>query len=711
MVSLVAAEDTVRLEIEMDDDGYEMHKGTVKIEGEVTNTHEDRDVSGIIVTISSEHENVTFAPTERTLNIKSGQSKGFEFTASLTGDLWEKTKVTIEADGDDGEFYDLKGDSATVYLLPLEGEIKIRDPAKEVRIVVDEMGSSTSASFDVNIENTGLLDLEGVSISLSYDEDSLSCSSSDSKKDINKGRSERYRVSCSNVTDGKRVTVRASDAYGVATDIESLTFRIVDKSEDIIDSIIVGNVTGISLNDSAGNALLTNYADSWPLFRGGLERTGYRNLTGDMGEDYLISWTYNTPRGIFGSPAVADLDGDGDMEIVVPLEKTAGVAADTILVLDLTGNLVWSFKTDLGVFSSPALEDLNGDGMLEIIFGTNSAEVYVLDSEGNEIWKFDKLVGVFKSSPLAFDLDGDDVKEVYIGSDDGLYCINGDNGEMEWKYPTALEVSSSPAIGNIDGDDELELVFSSEDGVVYAVDWNGALVWALELDSGVVFSTPAIIDGKVILGTEEGKLIIIRDGKILNSYSTSSSIRGSVAVTEDYIVFGTYEEEILQQGSAKDSGNRIYALGSSGNLLWEFKTGGWGVFASPAIADIDRDEELEVVVGSREGRLYSIDLETGSEEWNYFDGSGILASPALVDIDRDGDLEIIVAYRLSNQIKLLDSPEKANLRISNILFSNDLAANNEIITATVIVENVGELAAEDFVVSVYKDFGESNSFI
>jgi outer membrane protein assembly factor BamB len=387
------------------------------------------------------------------------------------------------------------------------------------------------------------------------------------------------------------------------------------------------------------------------------------------------------------------------------------VAADTILVLDLTGNMVWSFKTDLGVFSSPALEDLNGDGMLEIIFGTNSAEVYVLDSEGNEIWKFDKLVGVFKSSPLAFDLDGDDVKEVYIGSDDGLYCINGDNGEMEWKYPTALEVSSSPAIGNIDGDDELELVFSSEDGVVYAVDWNGALVWALELDSGVVFSTPAIIDGKVILGTEEGKLIIIRDGKILNSYSTSSSIRGSVAVTEDYIVFGTYEEEILQQGSAKDSGNRIYALGSSGNLLWEFKTGGWGVFASPAIADIDRDEELEVVVGSREGRLYSIDLETGSEEWNYFDGSGILASPALVDIDRDGDLEIIVAYRLSNQIKLLDSPEKANLRISNILFSNDLAANNEIITATVIVENVGELAAEDFVVSVYKDFGDLYSVV
>jgi outer membrane protein assembly factor BamB len=699
--------DQVRLEVVMARDAYET-KGSVVIRGEVKNLHASRSVSDIRVSVDAE-SGLSFSPAEQFLDIPYNGKKSFSIT--VTGSVKVKTRLTVRASGENTDFYSISGDSASVYLYPPETKIKITDPPSELRLVVDEISPSMPAKFDAIVKNTGAENVEKVGISLSYDESSLSCSADSKKVNIQSGISASFSVSCNNASDGKRVRVTASDEYGVATDFREITFRFIERAKPP-EAVIVGNVSEVGIGESIGAIELPPEPEFWPMFRGNIMRTGYSGKGGDMGGDHLVAWTYTAPNGIFGSLAVGDITGDGLPEVVVPVVKRDGETTDTLLVLNNKGERLWSFRTDLGIFSSPALGDLNKDGFLDIVFGTNCGRAYALSGRTNEVmWVIEHPMGLFRSSPLLFDLSGDGSLDVFMGSDKGLYAINGESGIVMWLYPTAAEVSSSPAIGNVDSDDNLEIVFASGDGVIYALDWNGELSWALETGSEIIYSSPAIsADGRVMIGTSDGRLLIIKGGKIEKTYNTGSIIRGSPGLAEaDFggiIVFGTYREEELQGAYVKKPENKIHAIDMSGGLLWEKETDGWGVFSSPVLADIDRDGRLEVLIGTREGRLYALDLETGGEKWNYFGGSGMLASPAIADFDGDGNMGVLVAYRFSNQVKLLRSPDKADLLIDSIRFSDMFPKNNEFINVSVTVRNRGVRPAGSFNVSLYKRFGD-----
>ncbi len=79
-------------------------------------------------------------------------------------------------------------------------------------------------------------------------------------------------------------------------------------------------------------------------------------------------------------------------------------------------------------------------------------------------------------------------------------------------------------------------------------------------------------------------------------------------------------------------------------MEWSFETGG-PVFSSPAVADVDGDGSLEVVVGSLDNRTYCLDGATGREEWSFETGDAVVSSPAAADVDGDGLPEIVAASR------------------------------------------------------------------
>ena len=94
--------------------------------------------------------------------------------------------------------------------------------------------------------------------------------------------------------------------------------------------------------------------------------SGWPQPTGDIFQDFAQA-----------SPALADIDSDGDIEIVAA--AYTGVFAwhhDGTLLPDYPLETGWSR-------SSPTITDLDGDGDIEILIGSMDDNLYAWDLEGN----------------------------------------------------------------------------------------------------------------------------------------------------------------------------------------------------------------------------------------------------------------------------------------------------------------------------------------
>ncbi|MHA1770694.1 MAG: FG-GAP-like repeat-containing protein [Candidatus Thorarchaeota archaeon] len=135
-------------------------------------------------------------------------------------------------------------------------------------------------------------------------------------------------------------------------------------------------------------------------------------------------------------------------------------------------NPLWSYTTGDAIVSSPIIGDVDGDGRLEIIIGSQDHQVYALNGEdGTRLWSYTTGDWV-DSSPALGDVDGDGKLEAIIGSRDGcLYALNGEDGTLLWSYDTSYWPISSAALGDVDDDGRLEVVIGSGNHAIYALDF------------------------------------------------------------------------------------------------------------------------------------------------------------------------------------------------------------------------------------------------
>ena len=142
---------------------------------------------------------------------------------------------------------------------------------------------------------------------------------------------------------------------------------------------------------------------------------GIRSLSGTRRGNAQPGWPVTAGHQIPSSPALADLNRDGRLEILL------GCKDGRVYVWEANGHLLpgWPAVTDAEISASPAVADLDGDGRLEVIIGSKDHKVYIWDAEGRLFPGWPKATGgPISSSPAVGDLDGDGTLELVIGSKD-----------------------------------------------------------------------------------------------------------------------------------------------------------------------------------------------------------------------------------------------------------------------------------------------------
>ncbi len=329
-----------------------------------------------------------------------------------------------------------------------------------------------------------------------------------------------------------------------------------------------------------------------------------------------VAWYYLGGLYIESSPAVADLNGDGKLEIV------ASSAHHEIVMLDGEGKEIWKTMTrgeryEYPAYSSPSLADLDGDGNPEIVIGAADGRIYALQADGQCLWTFQTGNRVDSSAAIG-DLDGDGKIDIVIGSLDwNLYALSR-KGEALWVYDAGEAILASPALADLNDDGKLEIVCGALDGKVFTLDWRGQLLWtwqAEKVQAEEWFSR----------GVPDSRLYPLREkGAGVGIYSSP-------------VVAAEKGQRKVLVGSLN---GKFYCLGARGEKEWEFQTGG-PIYSSPILADLDADGEKEILFGSLDGCLYALTL-SGQEVWRFQTGGPIYASAAAVDINSDGKPEIVV---------------------------------------------------------------------
>ncbi len=349
-----------------------------------------------------------------------------------------------------------------------------------------------------------------------------------------------------------------------------------------------------------------------------------------------IQWQF---RAQFGesdsSPAVGDLDDDGVLDLVFC--STSG----RIFALDANGRQKWYFDTGQTISNAPTLTDLNTKRP-KVFAITNPGKIFCLDGEsGSRLWDYTMPAAVDWGSTLiaSANLDKNEGTEIVVADKKGnLVCLN-DQGSQIWTTKYKNGFNSAPAIADLYGDGDLEILIGTTVSPLVCFSGKGKELWRLN-ESGSVGSSPLVCDlnhdkkPDILVGQNQGLTMVDNRGKVQWHYEMRKNIHDAIAV-------GDINNDGMEEIIVVDLFGKTACLDYSGKLLWTANVE-QRVRRSPAIADLDGDFVPEIIIGGYSAALHIFDTDGNLKERKSLNRA-MNSSPTVVDFRGDQNLSLIVA--------------------------------------------------------------------
>jgi hypothetical protein len=158
---------------------------------------------------------------------------------------------------------------------------------------------------------------------------------------------------------------------------------------------------------------------------------------------------YNTNQNIDrSSPAVGQFLSGGAVGIAIGDGSYYSGASDSDKVFALTTScgLAWSDVLNGITADSPALANVQGNGQLDVVEGTQAGTIYVLNgANGGVIWSA-PATGEIIGSPVTADLSGRGYQDLIVPTTDGIDIYDGQSGQMLTQLASGYAFQSSPLV-------------------------------------------------------------------------------------------------------------------------------------------------------------------------------------------------------------------------------------------------------------------------
>lgn len=329
---------------------------------------------------------------------------------------------------------------------------------------------------------------------------------------------------------------------------------------------------------------------------------GQRNLTRTScvlarlsPEDGSVLWRVGmAPEQCFthalSQPAIADVDGDGEMEVA------DGTTFEALLVRDASdGSLRYSVSFRTYGYGQPAVGNLTASspGSEIVASDVQGNAVAVAGENDSVLWRY-ALDSATYASPVVADVDGNGRPDALLGSSKRVVLLDGDGGPVWTRQVGADTFTYAPTPSG-----QPDAFGASSTTLTALYGENGSVAWRADFDSQVFVHAPPI-------RTPDGRVVVVSLGS-----QRVAAVNVATGDVEWTTALGVEEAAFMPE---------------------------------PAVGDLTGDGTPEVVAVTRDGTVTVLDPTTGDRLASYDRGVQVLVYPTTADVDGDGADEILVRY-------------------------------------------------------------------